>query len=217
MRIISFISLLFFSSLSAIAQYVEPVKEVGKVSVLNNMVFMPREKLQPEWYHYRIWYTSIFGIKFPMIGLGLHHEYANTDMRNIKQLLPLTLTVDYTRQEAEVEHEKTDIVYKQELAKFADKTIDYQYTLTNNRRNDLIDNIETSVQQYLANNGSEKNAEIIRSQVERITANVQIIHESHMSNSKKREAYIKYENELKKVYSLILRLNSINGKITTYE
>ena len=41
-----------------------PVKDKGKWSVLNNMEFMDRVRLQPEWYHYWIWYKRFWVLKF---------------------------------------------------------------------------------------------------------------------------------------------------------
>lgn len=44
-----------------------------------------------------------------------------------------------------------------------------------------------------------------------------IIHDSHMSNSKKREAYLDFDKELIEVLSLITRLNNINKTIMSHE
>ena len=49
--------------------YKRQVKDKGKWSVLNNMEFMDRVRLQPEWYHYWIWYKKVLGIKIPLPGL----------------------------------------------------------------------------------------------------------------------------------------------------
>lgn len=59
-----------------------PVKDKGKWSVLNNMEFMDRVRLQPEWYHYWIWYKKVLGIKIPLPGLGLHDLLEVIKMQN---------------------------------------------------------------------------------------------------------------------------------------
>ncbi|MCS2373003.1 hypothetical protein NXV03_26275 [Phocaeicola vulgatus] len=67
-----------------------PVKDKGKWSVLNNMEFMDRVRLQPEWYHYWIWYKKVLGIKIPLPGLGLHDKYGKEDRRNFQlQEIPM--------------------------------------------------------------------------------------------------------------------------------
>ena len=88
-----------------------PVKDKAKRSVLNNIEFMPRVRLQPEYYHYWIWYKKVLGIKIPMVGLGLHDSYGKKDMRNILQETPTMAAVAYNKSEAENQHEETDKVY----------------------------------------------------------------------------------------------------------
>jgi len=54
-RVLLFFSLMLIIGTSNIYSQM-PVKDKGKWSVLNNMEFMDRVRLQPEWYHYWIWY-----------------------------------------------------------------------------------------------------------------------------------------------------------------
>ena len=76
-----------------------PVKDKGKWSVLNNMEFMDRVRLQPEWYHYWIWYKKVLGIKIPLPGLGLHDKYGKEDRRNFQlQEIPMMAAVEYKKQ-----------------------------------------------------------------------------------------------------------------------
>ena len=156
-----------------------PVKDKGKWSVLNNMEFMDRVRLQPEWYHYWIWYKKVLGIKIPLPGLGLHDKYGKEDRRNFQlQEIPMMAAVEYNKSETEKEGYNVDTIYRQELFKFGDKEID---------------------------------------EVTRIKKNIDIIHDSHMSNSKKREAYLDFDKELIEVLSLITRLNNINKTIMSHE
>lgn len=79
-----------------------PVKDKGKWSVLNNMEFMDRVRLQPEWYHYWIWYKKVLGIKIPLPGLGLHDKYGKEDRRNFQlQEIPMMAAVEYNKSETE--------------------------------------------------------------------------------------------------------------------
>ena len=58
-RVLLFFSLMLIIGTSNIYSQM-PVKDKGKWSVLNNMEFMDRVRLQPEWYHYWIWYKNSF-------------------------------------------------------------------------------------------------------------------------------------------------------------
>ena len=195
-----------------------PVKDKGKWSVLNNMEFMDRVRLQPEWYHYWIWYKKVLGIKIPLPGLGLHDKYGKEDRRNFQlQEIPMMAAVEYNKTETEKEGYNVDTIYRQELFKFGDKEIDYQYTLTKNRRNDILNDINKKLVEYSSNGGNKEHVEVITDEVTRIKKNIDIIHDSHMSNSKKREAYLDFDKELIEVLSLITRLNNINKTIMSHE
>ncbi|MFQ9248608.1 MAG: hypothetical protein ACLR3R_15075 [Clostridium paraputrificum] len=52
----------------------------------------------------------------------------------------------------------------------------------------------------------KKHIEVITDEVTRIKKNIDIIHDSHMSNSKKREAYLDFDKELIEVLSLITKI-----------
>lgn len=210
------ILLLLFTYTLGFSQVVSPVKDKAKLSVLNNIEFKDRVKLQPEWYHYSIWYMKVLGVKIPMVGLGLHNSYAKKDMRNILQEVPLMATVAYTKEEASKQHEETDKVYNQELFKFADKEVDYQYTLTKSKRNELISDITEEISKYAEEGGTTENVKTITDEVIRIRSNIDVIHQSHMSNAKKRESYLSLEQELIELRSLTIRLNNIN-KVARYE
>ena len=68
-----------------------------------------------------------------------------------------------------------------------------------------------------SNGGNKEHVEVITDEVTRIKKNIDIIHDSHMSNSKKREAYLDFDKELIEVLSLITRLNNINKTIMSHE
>lgn len=142
-RVLLFFSLMLIIGTSNIYSQM-PVKDKGKWSVLNNMEFMDRVRLQPEWYHYWIWYKKVLGIKIPLPGLGLHDKYGKEDRRNFQlQEIPMMAAVEYNKSETEKEGYNVDTIYRQELFKFGDKEIDYQYTLTKNRRNDILNDINS--------------------------------------------------------------------------
>lgn len=213
-KIVFIISLTLFAYTSGMSQSI--VKDKAKLSVLNNIEFKDRVKLQPEWYHYSIWYMKVLGVKIPMVGLGLHNSYAKKDMRNILQEVPLMATVAYTKEEASKQHEETAKVYNQELFKFADKEVDYQYTLTKSKRDELISDITEEISKYAEEGGTAENVKTITNEVIRIRSNIDVIHQSHMSNAKKRESYLSLEQELIELRSLTIRLNNIN-KVARYE
>lgn len=184
-RALIFFSLMLVFSISNVFSQM-PVKDKGKWSVLNNMEFMDRVRLQPEFYHYWIWYKKVLGIKIPLPGLGLHDKYGKEDRRNFQlQEVPMIAAVGYNKSEAEKEGYNVDTIYKQELFKFGDKEIDYQYTLTKNRRNDILSNIEYKLTEYSSDGGNTEHIKIINDEVTRIKKNIDIIHDSHMSNSKR--------------------------------
>ena len=208
MRKIIILFSLIFLSVSCFGQ--KKVRDKGKWSVLHNMEFMDRVKLQPEWYHYAIWYKKIFGIKIPMVGLGLHRHYAKQDKRLVKQEAPMVAAVYMNQEQTEKQHEDTKTVYTQELTKYADKSLDYQYILTKSRREELERNILDNLSTYSSRGGETKFSDIFHKELSRIQQNTKIIHESHMSNAKKREAYLGIEKELIKVNSLVSRLINLN-------
>ena len=190
----------------------------NRSKLVNNMEFMDRVRLQPEWYHYWIWYKKVLGIKIPLPGLGLHDKYGKEDRRNFQlQEIPMMAAVEYNKSETEKEGYNVDTIYRQELFKFGDKEIDYQYTLTKNRRNDILNDINKKLVEYSSNGGNKEHVEVITDEVTRIKKNIDIIHDSHMSNSKKREAYLDFDKELIEVLSLITRLNNINKTIMSHE
>ena len=166
-----------------------PVKDKGKWSVLNNMEFMDRVRLQPEWYHYWIWYKKVLGIKTSLPGLRVTTTNTGRKIDVISQLqeIPMMAAVEYNKSETEKEGYNVDTIYRQELFKFGDKEIDYQYTLTKNRRNDILNDINKKLVEYSSNGGNKEHVEVITDEVTRIKKNIDIIHDSHMSNSKKRE------------------------------
>ena len=216
-RVLLFFSLMLIIGTSNVFSQM-PVKDKGKWSVLNNMEFMDRVRLQPEYYHYWIWYKKVLGIKIPLVGLGLHDKYGKQDRRNFQlQEVPMMAVVKYNKSVTEKEGSKVDTIYKQELFKFGDKTIDYQYTLTKNRRNDILNDINKKLVEYSSTNGNKEHIKVITDEVTRINKNIEIIHDSHMSNSKKREAYLDFDKELIEVLSLITRLNNINKTIMNHE
>lgn len=214
-KIISITICIIIASASVFSQ--EPVRDEGKESVWHNWVYMNRVKLKPEWYHYWIWYKKVFGISIPMVGLGLHNSYAKEDRRTILELAPTIVTTQLSEDHSEDEHNEVDTMYQHELFKFADKTVDYQYTLTKNRRNELLSEIALQLAEYSSNGGNAKNAQLIMDEVTRINSNVDIIHDSHMSNAKKREAYQEFEKELVNVLALTSRMNKLNKSMKKYE
>lgn len=133
------------------------------------------------------------------------------------QEIPMMAAVEYNKSETEKEGYNVDTIYRQELFKFGDKEIDYQYTLTKNRRNDILNDINKKLVEYSSNGGNKEHVEVITDEVTRIKKNIDIIHDSHMSNSKKREAYLGFDKELIEVLSLITRLNNINKTIMSHE
>ena len=189
------------------------VRDKAKASVLNNMEFMNLQRLQPEYYHYWIWYKKIFGIKIPMPGLGLHDRYGKKDMRLAFQEAPTLAAISYNKDKTEEYHKEVDKVFMQETAKFADRAVDTQYLLTKEDRRDLIDEINRELVKYAMNKGDLMHIKALTDEVIRINANVVIIKDSHMGTAKKREAYLNFNKELQQVLSRCVKLNQLNNLI----
>lgn len=214
------ILVLMLACLSSHAQML--VRDKNKTNQLKSQEYM-QWKFTPEWYYYSWYYKRIWGVRVRMPGLGVHDRgpggigggdrYVRSDKRNILQEAPTIAFTNITKNNAEEQHKNTDIVYKQELAKFVDKTIDYQYTLSKSTRDNLVVRIENELAKYSKNKGDPKHIKTLNDEVLRILSNVKIIKDSHMSNSKKREAYLQYENELKEVLSYATKLNNFNKLI----
>jgi len=188
-RILLLLSIIILSS-GCFAQW--KVKDKNKNNQWKSMEFQ-QWKFTPKWYY------TLF-----------HSGYRKTDKRNIKQEAPMVLASALSKAESDKQGESTDSLYKQELSQFADKSIDYQYTLTKSNREDLIENIMTELSSYSKKGGNPENSFKIINEVDRIRSNVTIIHESHMGNAKKREAYLGFEKELKSLYRLVVKLNMLN-------
>lgn len=223
MKRILLIIVLFISCFSASAQWM--VRDNNKNNQLKSIEFM-QWKFSPDWYYYSWYYKRVLGIKIKLPGLGLHDKgaggtgiggdnYVNKYNNNIKQYTPAIASVVLQRNEAEKQEQDTKEVYNQELAKFADKEIDYAYTLSASRRNSLKTEFLYYYNKYAKNNSfmpdGEKNCKTLLFEYERILANVKIIHESHMSNAKKREAYVECEQELVELVALANRLANLNN------
>lgn len=197
-------------------------KDNSKLNQIRSQEYL-QWKFHPNWYYYSWYHKRVLGIRVRIPGLGVHDRgpggigggdgYVRTDKRNILQEAPAIAFTNQSLKETEKQHQHTDIVYKQELAKFADRSIDIQHSLSKGSRDHLIREINKELSQYTSRKGDPKNAKILSDEVTRITSNVKIIHDSHMSNSKKREAYINLEKELKEVLDYAIRLNSINKTI----
>ena len=84
------------------------------------------------------------------------------------------------------------------------------------KRENLIEDITKELGEYSDNGGSFENVKTISDELLRIQSNIKIIHESHMSNAKRRESYLSFEQELTELRSLSIRLNKIN-KIVNHE
>lgn len=223
MKKILFVALLSCFYFSASAQWM--VRDKNMNNQLKSIEFM-QWKFTPDWYYYSWYYKRVLGIKIKLPGLGLHDKgaggtgiggdnYVNKYNNNIKQYTPAIASVVYQRTEAEKQEADTKEVYNQELAKFADKEIDYAYTLSASRRNALKTEFLYYYNKYSKENSfmpdGQKNCKTLLFEYERILSNVKIINESHMSNAKKREAYVESEQELVELVALANRLANLNN------
>jgi hypothetical protein len=149
------------------------------------------------------------------IGVGEGDNYVNKYNNNIKQYTPAIAAVMYNKAQAEEQENDTKTVYNQEFAKNADKEVDYAYTLSASRRNELKTEFLYHYHKYASDNSifsdGAKNCKTLLFEYERILSNVKIINESHMSNAKKREAYVESEQELVELVALANRLANLNN------
>lgn len=200
------------------------VKDESKINQLKSMEYM-QWKFSPDW-HYYSWVRrsrNVLGMTWSWNepGLGIHENgpagigggdgYVKTKKNNIMQYAPMLVFVRDKKEKTEEQGEKTDIIYKQERAKFVDKSIDYQYLFYSSSLKNLQNEIIDETSKYSKNKGNSKNVDTIKKELQRIQANISIIRNSHLSNSKRKEAYIGYENELKELRGYIKNLNRINN------
>lgn len=197
--------ILFAISISEVSSQ-SIVKDKNKNNQMKSQEFM-QWKFTPKWYYYKwnLWNNPL--------GIGLHKNYVKTDKRNIIQETPMMAAIEWNKSQAKEQGEKTDVVYKQELFKFADKEVDYQYILTKNNRDELLKRIVELLGNYANSGGNPKHITTITAEVTRIKSNVAIINDSHIGNAKKREAYLSYEKELVNVLGMIIRLNNLQKTI----
>jgi hypothetical protein len=204
---------LCFICLSGISQS-GPVKDDNKINQMKSMEFL-QWKFSPEWYYYSWYKEKILGFDVSLPGLGLHQHYIDNYGNNDKQYLPAIASATYNRTEAENEEENTATVYNHELAKYADREIDYVYPLTAPRRDELKTEFLSYYGKYASDNSTTENktqnCQTLMFEYDRILANVKIINESHMSNAKKRESYLACEQELVELVALTARLVNLNN------
>lgn len=173
----------------------------------------------PKWYYYS-WYTEyILGVPVRVPGLGIHDNgpggvgigdhYVDEIWR---QMTPLRI-VSVTEHALETgqnkdETEEWNDVYQKDLLTIADRNLDAGYSITNDRRNDLIENVDgyaTIISDY------EK--ERVKEEKERILSNVKVIRNTHMDNAKKIAAYERESDSLEQLVrgeKLIALLNLTN-------
>ena len=191
--------ILLLSSHFGFGQAATPVKDKSKINQLKSMEYM-QWKFSPRWYY-----------------LLFHNYYRKHNKNNINQYAPTVGIVSYTDQQAEKQKLNTDTVYNHSLTKFVDRSIDVQYTLKKNTFNQLFDSVNVNIQRYLENGGSSDHAFTLTFESERIKSNINIINDSYMSNSIKREAYINQEAELRKLVGISKTLSRINKTARNYE
>jgi len=176
-------------SVSCFGQYPTPVKDKSKINQMKSMEYM-QWKFTPRWYY------SLF-----------HRSYRRTNKNNINQYTPALGFTEITKGQADQQQEETNIVYKQELAKFVDREIDYQYLLKKKTFDDLLSDISEELSVYSDGGGAQENVTTIQFEADRIKTNIELTKNSFMSNSKKREAYLGFEKELAAVRSMTYSLN----------
>ena len=181
--------LLVGSITSCYCQDVKAVEDKYKNHQMKSMEFI-QWKFRPKWYY------NLF-----------HKKYMKKYTKNIKYEAPMAVAIENTQKEAGETQEKVRIVYEEERNKFLDRTIDYEYLLTKNDRENLLKTIESNLTTYIQNGGEQRHVDVLNQEVDRIKKNIEIIHKSHLANSKKREAYLSYFNELQKVNSLAIRIS----------
>ncbi len=206
------------------------VEDENKLNQLRSIEFM-QWKFSPDWYYYSWVKRKVFGVKVKIPGMGIHDRgpggvgggdnYVRKYNRNITQTSPLILETIYDKKKNIVEGNMIDTIYKQETAKFLDRTIDKTYFKFKKIFSNVKNKINYECALYLKNsrNGLSsqsqfdvlKNVMKIKQNTERISSNIKIVHKSHISSSKKMKAYQNYEKQLKETLAVIKSLNSIEN------
>jgi hypothetical protein len=173
----------------------------------------------PTWYYYS-WYTRyVLGIPITLPGLGIHDSgpggiglgdhYVDERWRRMTPLRNVSVaehTLETERNKKETE--EWNDVYQKDMLTIADRNLDAGYSITNDRRNDLIENVDgyaTIISDY------EK--ERVKEEKERILSNVKVIRNTHMDNAKKIAAYERESDSLEQLVrgeKLIALLNLTN-------
>lgn len=176
----------------------------------------------PQWYYYS-WYTVyVLGVPIRLAGLGIHDNgpagaglgdhYVDESWR---QMTPLRLT-SVAEQTLETEHNKEEKeewneVYQKDLLTIADRNLDIGYSITEDRRSELIKDVD-GYATLIGNYEKER----VKEEKEHILSNIKIIRETHMDNAKKISAYEKESDNLERLIKgekLIALLNITNNII----
>ncbi|MDH6358927.1 DUF5045 domain-containing protein [Parabacteroides sp. PF5-9] len=165
-------------------------EDVNRNHQIKSMVWQ-QWKLRPRWY-----YTF------------LHNSYKGTDRRTSFQLSPTVASTTLSEKKWEESHDSESIMYEQEMKKLADRTIDTEYLL---KKEDL-DFLKSEAQKNIIKMCEYADSEITDTfydEYDRIDKNIEIIKDSHMENAKRRKAYQKLEDDLRKLISSTHSVNVI--------
>lgn len=174
-------------------------------------------KFTPESYYYS-WYKKkidlgLFSIKIDVPGLGVHDNgpggigiggdgYVDQrwrQMQGLRSAATVTHIMESSYSKKEDEHWNT--VYKEDLATYADRSLEVSYSITGDTRNRLKKQITENLDAM-----DDETAENFRKEYNRILANINDIHNAHMDNAKK---IVAYENENRSLEKLAVLTNKV--------
>lgn len=191
---IIYLFLSFFISLAVYAEGGGGVKMVYDESLKNQFAstVYSQWKFSPKWF-YELLYKKYM------------EEYGNTD----DFLEPLTEHAENSKNRVINAHNEIDVVYKQEIVKWNDRTIDREYELVENDINDLRSLIEKETGKFLKNKISVSNAEVIYKELSRIDSKLKIVIGAHLENEKRRSSYQEIIGDYKNLFRVCSDLNTI--------
>jgi hypothetical protein len=178
----------------ALGQGVQPVSSKNTRYQLEREVITRWGKFNPKWYF-----------------ILFHNKYRKgPDRRNMLQLAPALAFVHQHREKAQAQEQAVSQVYEQELARFADRSLNKGYHLLYKKKIDELNTALLGMHAEAEQAGVEAEyTRAMQAERDRINADIGIILEAYLDDAKKGEQLRVYIGELTALQHGFRRLISL--------
>ena len=132
-------------------------------------------------------------------------DYGNSD----DWLKPLTEHAEKAKKKVIESHKEINVVYEQEVAKWNDRTNDWEYSSFDKDINKIKAKIEKQTKKFAENKVELANAQRLYDEYTRLNNKVAITQTAHLENEKRRKQYQEVIDEYKNLLVVCYQINSI--------